>query len=242
MLNFKSSFANHRVVNYHLFMNYEDFLLRDNTLSIPQEAYKPQVRCPYCQSVHLSDLLCESCGRSLLYHPIGEAFGFKSYTGLKEKYIESLSWFERWYPLYEDKLSPAAQKYSRQLEKRFDELLGALQEDSLPRNAERRFFYIELIFLIDELLDYGKTKKELSEKIERTFVESNQILSAELLRVLNESRAEVVITSQKKLDIFLQQKTLELRRDFILKSFFIVATLNYVAITYYEFFSSRVGK
>jgi hypothetical protein len=223
-------------------MNYEDFLLRDNTSSIPQAVYKPQVRCPYCQSVHLADLLCESCGRSLLYHPIGEAFSFKSYTGLKEKYIESLGWLERWFPLYEDKLSPLAQKYSRQLEKRFDELLTALQEDSLPKNTERRYFYIELIFLIDELLDYGKTKEELFEKIERSFVESNQVLSAELLKILNDSRASTTLVFQKKIDVFLQQKMFELRREFIFKSFFIVATLNYVAITYYEFFSSLVGK
>ena len=229
-------------MNYHLLMNYEDFLLRESSITIPLEVYKPQVRCPYCQSVHLSEHLCESCGRSLIYHPIGEAFGYKSFIGIKERYIESLNPWIRWYPLYEDKLSPSARKYCRHQEKRFNELLTALQEDAMPPNEERRYFYIELIFLIDELLSYGIPKDQIALKIENNFIESNQILSAELLRILHESNEYSPPATQKKLDVFLKQRTFGLSRDFIFKSTLIMATINFVAIYYYEFFSSLIGK
>ncbi len=223
-------------------MNYEDFLLRDQSLSIPAGVYKPKQRCPYCQSVHLTEFLCESCGRSLVYHPIGDAFGYKSYIGLKERYVESLNPWVRWFPLYEDKLSSSAKKYCRQLEKRFYELLSALQADAIPADTERRFFYIELIFLIDELLSYGFSKEQLAFKIENHFIDSNQILSAELLMVLSESDAYEENLSIKSLDIFLNQRTFGLRRDFIFKSLLIVATINYVAVYYFNFFSSLIGK
>ena len=242
MLNFYSIFANYRVVNYHYFMNYEDFLLRDSTLSVPTEAFKPQLRCPYCQSVHLTDLLCESCGRSLIYHPIGDAFGFKSFTGIKERYVASLSQWDRWFPIYEDKLSSSAQKYARQLEKRFDDLLNALHFENLPKDIERRYFYIELIFLIDELLDYGMSRVELEEKIESNFIDSNQILSAELLKVLKESHHETFLVSQSKLNIFLNQKQFGIRRDFWFKFLLIMATLFYVAISFFEFVNLLNGK
>lgn len=211
-------------------------------MTIPLEVYKPQVRCPYCQSVHLTEHLCESCGRSLIYHPIGEAFGYKSFIGIKERYIESLNPWTRWFPLYEDKLSPSARKYCRHQEKRFEELLTALHEDTMPFNEERRFFYIELIFLIDELLSYGVPKDQIALKIENNFIDSNQILSAELLKILHESNEFSQLVPQKKVDVFLNQRTFSLSRDFIFKAFLITATINYVAIYYYEFFSSLIGK
>ena len=75
---------------------------------IPQSAYKPIKRCPNCQSVYLTDISCEDCGRSLLYHPIGEPFSAKSLYGFKERYYSNFSKIVKYYPFFENKISSSA--------------------------------------------------------------------------------------------------------------------------------------
>ena len=64
-----------------------DFRINQEALRIPSTAYQPIKRCQFCQSVFITDKACESCGRSMTYHLIGEPFGVKSYYGIKERYV-----------------------------------------------------------------------------------------------------------------------------------------------------------
>ena len=120
-----------------------DFQANSETLQIPTNVYRPVKRCPYCLSVFITEKSCEACGRSMLYHPVGKPFSSKSFYGIKERYLENFSKPLSIFPVFEDKQSPQAQSYSRNLSKRFSDLITAFNTPDAIDQLDRKLFYIE---------------------------------------------------------------------------------------------------
>ena len=224
-------------------MNYEAFEIYNQSPRplIPQSAYKPIVRCPSCQSVYLTDSKCEACGRSLLYHPIGDPFGAKSLYGMKERYYANFSLLVKYFPVFENQTDAQAKSYVRQLSKRFDDLLEAFGQTKTIASENRRFFYVETLELIDELLRYGTGPFILQQKIENSFLNMGPLLTQELLLYLSEAQ------KINKLDVpwqtkFMRHHVLGLRVEYILKVLLITTTVVAMAVSYYDLISSQVGK
>lgn len=208
---------------------------------IPDSAYQKIQRCPSCQSIYLTDSKCEACGRSLLYHPIGDPFSSKSLYGFKERYYASFPLLVKFFPFFENKMGAMASTYRRQLFKRFTDLLNAFgTSDSIP-NENRRFFYIEILELIDELLRYGENPKIIQSKIEEEVMEIGSLLSGKMLGYLNESKLENKITKPWIIQI-LNERIMGGRVEFWLKSIIVTTTIVTLSIVYFELINSQVGK
>lgn len=226
--------------------NYEMFDLEvDSTAvsrpAIPESAYKPIKRCPSCQSVYLTDTSCEACGRSLLYHPIGDPFSAKSLYGFKERYYASFSPIVKLFPFFENKTGALALTYSRHLLKRFDNLLAAFGALGALSNEDRRFYYVEMLELMDELLRYGVDPIVLQQKVEDRIMETGPLLSQKILEYLQESKLDNRPTRPWSTQI-LDERLMGLRIDYWLKTILITTTVVTLAVTYYEIISSQVGK
>lgn len=209
--------------------------------AIPQSAYKPIKRCPNCQSVYLTDTNCEACGRSLLYHPIGEPFSAKSLYGFKERYYASFPVITKYFPFFENKVGPEAKAYSRQLLKRFDDLLEAFGTPGAITNEKRRFFYVEMLELMDELLRYGIGERMLQQKVEGRIMETGPLLTQKILEYLTETQKENKLTKPWS-ELFLNHLFMGIRIEYWLKTIVITTTVVTLAVTYYELISSQVGK
>ena len=208
---------------------------------IPQSAYKPIKRCPNCQSVYLTDTICEACGRSLLYHPIGEPFSSKSLYGFKERYNSSLSQFVKLFPFFENKVDSNALTYSRHLLKRFDDLLSAFGTADAISNNNRRFYYVEMLALIDELLRYGVNPTVLKQKVENQILENGSLLSQKILEYLHDSKLENKLTRPWTVQI-LDEQLMGVRIEFWLKLILVTAIVIAVAVNYYEIINLQFGK
>nr|BDT27132.1 hypothetical protein BHI3_05980 [Bacteriovorax sp. HI3] len=209
--------------------------------SIPEAAYKPVKRCPNCQSVYLTDTNCEACGRSLLYHPIGDPFSAKSLYGFKERYYESFSTFIKYFPVFENKTGNEAKSYVRKLMKRFDDLLEAFGDEEAMDTKNRRLFYVEIMELMDELLRYGTSPVILQQKIEGSSFETGSLLSEQLLLYLNETKKENKLEASWGVR-FLNHRWFGLKVDRIFKTVIIAATVVAMAVAYYGVISSQVGR
>ena len=225
-------------------MNYQDYGIENAKPSIPLNAFKPIKRCQYCQSVYMTDTHCEACGRSLLYHPIGEPFSGKSYYGMKERYCESLPFIVKQFTFFENTNSPEAQSFVRQISKRFDDLLVAFTEEGLIPNENRRFFYIETMEIIETLIFYGTDHLVLEKKLEHSLAENSPLLYQALSEQLVSLKIHLSMPISKET---LSQKILNyrfngLKIDFILKAVIISTTVVTVAISFYEVISLQVGK
>lgn len=219
----------------------EDRDLVDIHFRAPSDVYRPIKRCPNCQSVYLTDTSCEACGRSLLYHPIGEPFSAKSLYGFKERYYESLPYLVKHLPLFENKSNAIAKSYVRKLLKRFDDLLMAFGKNEAMLAHERRFFYVETMELIDELLRYGVSPILLQQKIEGSAMDAGPLLTQELLLYLNETKNQNG-PSRPWREVILNHRIMGLRVDYILKVGLVAATVVAMAVSYYDFISSLVGR
>ena len=208
---------------------------------IPQSAYKPIKRCPNCQSVYLTDISCEDCGRSLLYHPIGEPFSAKSLYGFKERYYSNFSKIVKYYPFFENKISSSALAYSRHLLKRFDDLLLAFGTPEAIANSSRRFFYVEMLELIDELLRYGINPSILEQRIESHLMETGSLLSQKFFEYIQDSKLENKLTKPWRV-LLLDKLLMGVRVEAWLKMFVITATVVTLAVCYYEIVSLLFGK
>lgn len=151
--------------------NSSSFTPAVDVIVIPKDAYRPIQKCPFCKSIYLTDTQCEACGRSLQYDPVGEPFGGKSFFAIKERYIETFDVLTLFYPTFEDKTSNEAKAYGRKLQKRLIDLLDYFQfreafydEASLH---ERKLFYIECKFVIEELIQYDTSLNHLMEILEQ---------------------------------------------------------------------------
>ena len=208
---------------------------------IPENVYKQIKRCPSCQSVFLTDTSCEACGRSLLFHPIGSPFSAKSLYGFKERYYASFPFYIKYFPFFEDKTSASASTYIRYLERRFDDLLNAFGNQNTIETTNRRFFYVEMMELIDELLRYGTNSILLQSKIENKILELGPLLNQELLLYLNESKTQntLSIPWQK---IVMNHRLGGVRVETALKALLTAATVIAIAVNYYGVISLQFGK
>jgi hypothetical protein len=118
-------------------------------IRIPKDSYLPYKRCDFCQSVYLTDNICETCGRSVRFDPIGPAFGYKSYFGIKERYKRELPAVISSYPILENINSPRAKSLVRQLQKRLGDLA------TLVENDQQKKFELEGFEIINDLIFYG---------------------------------------------------------------------------------------
>ena len=143
-----------------------DFRPDANSLYIPKEAYRPKKRCPFCHSYFINDQSCDTCGRVLNYSLIGEPFSYKSFYGLKERYISQLGFWIKLFPFFEVKNSALASSYKRNLNKRFKDLLLGLSSFELIADNNRVLFFIEAKNIANELLEYGELKSSLIAQME----------------------------------------------------------------------------
>lgn len=225
-------------------MNYQDYAIENARPSIPLNVFKPIKRCRYCQSVYMTDTHCEACGRSLLYHPIGEPFSGKSFYGMKERYCESLPFLVRQFTFFENFHSPEAQSFVRQISKRFDDLLEAFTEEGVIPNENRRFFYIETMEIIETLILYGTDQIVLEKKLEYSLSEKAPLLYQALNEQFVSRNNQLVKPNSKETwsENFLNYRFYGLRIDFILKALIISATVVSVAVSFYQVISLQVGK
>lgn len=221
-------------------MNLNSFEISSPPL-IPLDLYREVKRCPCCQSVFLTQTKCEACERSLLYHPIGKAFGAKSFYGIKERYFLSLPTFVKYYPIFENKKDAFAKSYVRQLLKRFEDLLDATKEADPVLKNEWRYFYVELMALIDELLSYGVDPFIIQQKIEIEIMDKPRAFSQGLLLYLNESKKENFLSPHWKIQI-LNHKVGGFKIEYIVKNLLIAVTVISLAVVYYDVISSLFGK
>lgn len=208
---------------------------------IPESAYRPVKRCPNCQSVYLTDTKCEACGRSLNYHIIGEPFSAKSLYGFKERYYASFPVLVKYFNIFEDKKGNSAQSYTRQLTKRFEHLLTAFGDTQTIQGSDRRYFYVEVLELMDELLRYGVDAVIIQQKIEMRAMETGSLLTQELLLYLNDSAKQYKLDAHWS-EIVLSSRVMGLKIDHWLKVLLISATVVTAAVIFYEFVSLQFGK
>lgn len=228
-------------MDYEIFDTFSPEVSPESRPAIPESAYKPIKRCPACQSVFLTDTNCEACGRSLLYHPIGAPFSAKSLYGFKERYYASFPFYMQYFPIFEEKTGAAAKMYVRQLVKRFDDLIMAFGMNNTIETKNRRYFYVEIMELIDELLRYGTDALVIQQKIENKMLDTGPLLTQELLLYLVESKKENKL-SRPWGELMLNHRIGGLRVEYILKAFLITATVVAIAVNYYEMISSQFGK
>jgi hypothetical protein len=208
-------------------MNF-DFELDKKSLYIPKEVYRPIKKCPFCQSVFITDTACEACGRNLDYNLVGKPFSPKSFYRIKEKYVQSFPFLLKMFPIFENKKGLAAQSYIRNLKKRTNDILIGFSSVDLIKSEDRRYFYFELKEIILELLDYGVKEDVIFSMIESN--ESEDLIHQELL---------VFLQSQKKSNLsFTNWSYLlmnykvwgVLRLEFILKFAMVFGFILFVAI------------
>lgn len=216
-----------------------DFYVSTQSLRIPDSVYQAVKRCQFCNSVYINEKLCEFCGRSMLYHPVGEAFGPKSFYGIKERYIQNLQTFTRMYPQFEDRKSPIAKSYVRQLSKRFTDLLSAFNTADVIAADDRKLFYIESMELIDELLRY-----ETHASILQALLEENDgsLIGAELLYYLAHSGSRIEPSKPWTQDFLNYRFFGLLRVEFFIKAVIISATVTTMAVIYKDIISSQFGR
>jgi hypothetical protein len=219
-------------------MNY-DFEINTDALRVPPSAYRPVKRCPFCDSVFISDKSCEACGRSMLYHPVGDPFGPKSYYGLKERYVDSQNILVRFYPQLENKISVGAKSYVRNLSKRFADLISAFNSDSLMKNDERKFFFAESQEIIDELLRYGIAPEIIQLLLEEN---DNSLIGQELILYLQKARLEIFADNSWHCDFLNYRVCGLLTVEFLFKVAIITTTILIMAVEYKEIISSQFGK
>ncbi len=223
-------------------MNNSFFDIESLRPSIPSDVYKPIKRCPQCQSVYLTETHCEACGRSLHYHPVGKPFSGKSMYGIKERYIKSLSSFVRAYPFFEDVDSKEALSLKKQLFKRFDDLLLAFNEEGSIPNENRRFFYVEILGIMDALYDYSFDSELLESKIESRLHLDSPMLYQALLGELTSIKGMKLGRGHWSQRILEYRICGVLRLDFLLKSSIISATVVAVAYMSYDLVNLLAGK
>jgi hypothetical protein len=209
-------------------------------LHIPTNAYRPVVKCPNCQSVYIENNKCEACGRSMLYHPVGEPLSSKSFYGYRARYVESLSALVMFYPVFENPRSDEAQSYVRNLAKRFSDLISAFNDESMMKNfGERKLFYVECRDIIDELLRYGFAADDIITMLENN---DTSLIGSELIQYTLNSAKEI-IPLKNAWNSFLDYRIWGLLTlDFTLKAILIAATVLFVAVEFRYFINWQFGK
>ena len=216
-----------------------DFQIDPELLRIPNTAYKAVKRCSYCQSVFLTNNNCESCGRALHYHLIGEPFGAKSFYGIKERYINSFTTLHKLFPIFENKKSPLAKSYVRKLEKRFSDLISAFNSDGVIADNQRKLFYVESIQLINELYQY-----DINPELLITLIVENDssLIGQELLIYLQTTNASSLDEKTWFNQLLNYQFWGVLRFEYMIKVFLVTATVVLMAVHFKEIISSQFGK
>lgn len=194
----------------------------ESQIRIPATAYRSYQRCEFCQSVYLTDNLCEACGRSVRYDLIGEAFGHKSFYGHKERYIKTLPLFVRRYPIFENTQSPNARSLKRQLQKRLADLAN------LVEHKDKNLFDMEAYEIINELLFFG---------VDKDIIRSYLGFNYEFERYLASAARNVSVKKPWSEEILSYRLGGALRVKFVLVTSTLLAFIFYVVI-----FNLRSGR
>lgn len=148
---------------------------KETQLNIPVDVYRPYQRCEFCQSVYLTDNICESCGRSVRYDLIGQPFGYKSFYGIKERYVKALPLLVRLYPVFENIQSDLAKSHIRQIRKR----LGAIA--ALSEHENLSLLQVEAFAIIDELIFYAVSINNIQAMVQDNLILEKYLLDAGLM-------------------------------------------------------------
>lgn len=211
-----------------------DFRPTPQSLYIPKDVYQPIKKCPFCHSVYITDTRCEACDRAIDYNLIGMPFSSKSYYRIKEKYLDSLPTYVKFYPIFEDKKSEAVKSYTRNIIKRFNDLLLGFSSSEIMKSNDRKLFYIEAKEIIDELMEYGYSSIDLN-KMAMEFSGEDLVLQ-DLLNYIHSKRdSSVKILSWEYL--LLQHRLFGfLKVEFILKAGIVLAAVIFAALKLRFFF------
>lgn len=216
-----------------------DFQTESQTLRIPKAVYKPAKRCPFCKSVFIDEKSCEACGRSMLYHPVGQPFGAKSFYAIKERYVESFSFFNKIFPQFENKQSPIAKSYVRNLSKRFSDLIAAFNTEDVIVHEQRNYFYVECIAIIDELIRFGMP----SELMQALLADNDHsLIGHELSVYLGQSKTQMSVDTHWKHNFLNYRLWGMVRIENFMKIIIISATVVTMAVAYRDIISSQFGK
>ncbi|MFA6238379.1 MAG: hypothetical protein WC635_13685 [Bacteriovorax sp.] len=216
-----------------------DFQTETSTLRIPKAAYRPVKRCPFCKSVFIDEKSCEACGRSMLYHPVGEPFGPKSFYAIKERYVESMPFFNRVFPQFEDKTNLIAKSYVRKLSKRFADLVAAFNTQDMIANEQRSSFYVESVAIIDELIRYGTPVELLLALLNDN---DHSLAGQELLLYLEQSDLSALAEKPWKVSFLNHRMWGAVGVENFLKIAIISATVVTMAVVYKDIISSQFGR
>jgi hypothetical protein len=192
--------------------------------------YKPVKSCPKCKSVFVTDSECEGCGFQLTYTPLGEAFGERSFYGLKDSYWMHRSKLVKQWPSLERKKSKEALKYKRDLLHRYDLLLGFLLGVS---DEDRSFYWIEFKDLSIELCEYSINPNELSQKLNDHSFHGYAPLVHDFLEEIKDKE----LAADTLWESFLSYKVWGfLRVKFLLLSGIALAAISTASILAYQYF------
>ncbi len=166
-------------------------------LDLPKSSFRPIIRCPKCSSVFMDDGVCESCGINTKKSILSEPFSYRSFYGLKERFILKLSYLERRNLVALDFSSEKCLRYKKNLERRLgDIILGLKIETDLPFE-KRRIFYLEAKEIIEELFYLEVRSDEILALISEHSL--GQTIAQELINYFSEAKTNLLI--RKSLEI-----------------------------------------
>jgi hypothetical protein len=216
-----------------------DFNTSRESLKIPLSVYQPIKHCQFCQSVFINDQICESCGRSMQFHLIGEPFGPKSYYAIKERYVDSLNKIIPYFPFLENKSSIESKSYIRKIEKRFTDLISAYNSIGIIEKKHKPLFLVESMAIIDELLIYNVHFQLIESLLNDN---DNSDTGLELLAYLHEVK-DLITPEQARNEIFLNHQLWgTIKVEFFLKVVIITASVIAFAVSFRHIISSQFGK
>ena len=163
-------------------------------------------QCPKCQNFSILDSTCESCHYEKPAHLLGEPLGHRSFYTMREKYLGSLSLFEK----TNISILKDQGKYKSLINRtklRYNDLLDYFYSDVSLDDSQRHIFLQELTDIIIFFIDAGIDEDEIWFPINDKSVQENDhtnslfLLIKETIRESklksNESRFEFLMLDRR---------------------------------------------
>jgi hypothetical protein len=145
----------------------------------------------------MDDGVCESCGINTKKSILSEPFSYRSFYGLKERFILKLSYLERRNLVSLDFSSEKYLRYKKNLERRLSDIILGLKIETDLSFEKRRFFYLEAKEIVEELFYLNvSSDKVLALISDHSF---GQTIAQELINYFSEAKNNALI--RKSLEV-----------------------------------------
>lgn len=155
--------------------------------------------CPKCQSVFITESICESCGLQLSFDPYGQPMGEKSFYAIKDRYLFKMRQRHGMGLKAMEYLNPELKKsYLRTLVHRYQTLLSYFAQVKEVEDR-RKYFLIEIKDIIPELLVYQVSDEIIWGPLEKLTREDDSVLLHIIEEGLSQGRRRVEEIREKNL-------------------------------------------